>query len=261
MSTGQWWGEGENKKIVLNEEAVRVMGLTDPVGTVVRIINSHDSSDTGIESMQAYEVAGVVKDFHTMSLHNALYPAIFRQNEFSDQIFLRIVPGGEEEVIRRLTAVLPDIHPSLTDASLTPLPEIYDRLHRSENVGMKLFSLMAVVCLLISLTGVYAVAVTSTMRRRKEIAVRKIVGAEVNDITRIFFREYTLQVILAGAIGITIACIAVMHWLRSYAYRTGIPWWLLVGIMVEIVLVVLLTVLAQVLSAARSNPAEVVKSE
>lgn len=99
------------------------------------------------------------------------------------------------------------------------------------------------------------------MRRRKEIAVRKIVGAEVNDITRIFFREYTLQVIFAGAIGITIACIAIMHWLRSYAYHTGIPWWLLVGIMVGIVLVVLLTVLAQVLGAARSNPAEVVKSE
>lgn len=76
---------------------------------------------------------------------------------------------------------------------------MYDRLNYSEQAGLKMFSVLAIVCLLISLFGIYAVASAATQRRRKEVAVRKVVGARVGDIIRMFFREYTVQVMLAGA--------------------------------------------------------------
>ena len=95
----------------------------------------------------------------------------------------------------------------------------------------------------------------------KEVAVRKVVGARVGDIIRMFFREYTVQVMLAGAVALPLAYIAMSRWLQGYAYRTDIPWWLLAGVRTGVVAVVLLTVLWQVLRAANSNPAEVVKSE
>ena len=76
-----------------------------------------------------------------------------------------------------------------------------------------------------------------------------------------FFREYTLQVVVAGAIALPLAYIAMNNWLQGYAYRTNIPWWLLAGVITGVVVVVLLTVWGQVLKAANSNPAEVVKSE
>ena len=109
--------------------------------------------------------------------------------------------------------------------------------------------------------GIYAVASAATQRRRKEVAVRKVVGARVGDIIRMFFREYTVQVMLAGAVALPLAYIAMSRWLQGYAYRTDIPWWLLAGVITGVVAVVLLTVLGQVLRAANSNPAEVVKSE
>ena len=117
-----------------------------------------------------------------------------------------------------------------------------------------LFSVLGTVCLLISLFGIYAVATTATQRRRKEIAVRKIVGAEVKDIIRIFFREYTMQVIIAGIVVLPLAYYAMHHWLQGYAYRTNIPGWLLAAVLTGVIVVVLFTVLGQVLKAANSNP-------
>lgn len=126
---------------------------------------------------------------------------------------------------------------------------------------MKMFSILATVCLLISLFGIYAIATASTQRRRKEIAIRKVMGAKVSDIVRIFFREYILQVIMAGTFSLPMANLAMSYWLQGYAYRTNIPWWLMTGVMLGVIIVVLLTVLGQILKAANSNPGEVVKSE
>ena len=120
---------------------------------------------------------------------------------------------------------------------------------------------MATVCLLISLLGIYAVAVASAQRRRKEIAIRKVFGAEVTDIIRMFFREYTLQVIIACMVALPLAYLAMSHWLQGYAYRTNIPSWLLIGVVITVIIVVLFTVLGQVLKAANRNPVEVVKGE
>jgi putative ABC transport system permease protein len=70
-----------------------------------------------------------------------------------------------------------------------------------------------------------------------------------------------LQVIIAGIVALPLAYYAMFRWLQDYAYRTNIPWWLLTGVITGVVVVVLLTVLGQVLKAANSNPAEVVKNE
>jgi ABC-type transport system, involved in lipoprotein release, permease component len=251
MLIGKWWDEGINNKIVLNEEAVRVMGLSEPVGTNLRIaING---------PMEEYEVVGVVNDFHTMSLRSKIYPTIFCNNTF-EIFYISTTPGQEQEAIQRITAILPDIDIPVEGVTITPIGELYDRFNRSEQVGLQLFSVLATVCLLISLFGIYAVAVATTQRRRKEIAIRKVFGAEVRDIVRIFFREYTLQVIIAGAIALPLAYYAMHQWLQGYAYRTNIPLWLLVGVIIVLAAVVLLTVLGQIWKAANQNPAEVVKN-
>ena len=176
-------------------------------------------------------------------------------------LYLRIVPGKEMEAIRRIMEILPEVDVTLTDARLTPIGDLYDRLNRSEQVGLKMFSVLAVVCLLISLFGIYAVASAASRRRRKEIAIRKVVGAEAETIVRMFFREYTLQVVIAGVFALPLAYFTMNNWLQGYAYRTDIPGWLLAGVLTGVIAVVLLTVLGQVLRAANSNPAEVVKSE
>lgn len=257
MIEGKWLEEEQRTKIVINEEAARLMGVSEPVGSIIRMPFWED-----ISVMAEYEIAGVIQNFHTLSLRNRIQPTFFIVNDYpNNNLYIRVTPGQEQEVIKKVTAMLPGIDASLADAGLTPVSELYTRLNRSEQVGFEMFSVLAIVCLLISLFGIYAVAVAATRRRRKEIAIRKVVGAEAGSIVRLFFREYTLQVILAGTLALPLAYLVMSNWLQGYAYRTNIPLWLLAGVITGVIAVVLLTVLGQVLKAAGSNPAEVVKSE
>ena len=262
MTQGRWWNEDDKKKIVLNEEAVRVMGLEDPVGSIIRMLPDFVMS-TGENPMEEYEVTGVVNDFHTLSLRSPVQPTLFRISDLmiGGTLYIRIIPGREQEVMNRIAGLLPDIDPSLADARLTLLDDLYDRLNRPEQAGVKIFSMLATVCLLITLFGIYAVSTVATLRRRKEIAIRKVSGAEASDIISMFFREYIVMVVIAGVAAISLAYPAMIRWLQGYAYHTNIPWWLLAGVIVVVVVLVLLTVLGQVLKAANSNPADVVKSE
>lgn len=256
MLEGKWWDESQRQKIVLNKEAVRIMELSEAVGSIIQMPSPDDGS------VSKYEVVGVVNDFHYLSLRSRIQPTIFVSSAYSDNIlYIRVMPGQELAVVRQITTILPNIDTSLAEVRLTPMGELYDRLNRSEQVGLKLFSILAIVCLLISLFGIYAVASSSSRRRRREIAVRKVVGAVVGDIILMFFREYTMHVILAGAMALPIAYLIMNNWLQGYAYRTTIPWWLLLGVVIGVIVVVLLTIFGQILKAANSNPAEVVKSE
>ena len=108
--------------------------------------------------------------------------------------------------------------------------------------------------------GIYAVATASTQRRRKEIAIRKVVGAKAGDVVRMFLREYSLLVVMAGFFALPLAYLAMYRWLQGFAYRTNIPWWLLSAVIVGVVALVITTVLGQVLRSANSNPADVMKS-
>jgi ABC-type lipoprotein release transport system permease subunit len=260
MMQGEWWREGEQKKIILNEEAVRVMELSEPIGAIIRMYPLLRRA-LGDTQMEEYEVVGVVKDFHTLSLRSRIYPAIFREVFIGNNLCISVLPGHEREVMQRITAILPSMDATMADVRMTPFDEMYDRLNYSEQAGLKMFSVLATVCLLISLFGIYAVATASTRRRRKEIAIRKVFGAGVRDIIRMFFREYALQVALAAAVALPLAYYAMNRWLQGYVYRTNISLYLLVGVVVALGMVVLLTVLGQVLKAAHSNPAEVIKSE
>lgn len=257
MIAGKWLKEGQLSKIVINEEAARLMKLNEPVGSVIRMPSWED-----LTVMMNYEIAGVVQNFHTLSLRNRIQPILFVVHDFpNNNLYIRVTPGQEQEVIKTVTAMLPGIDASLADASLIPVSELYNRLNRSEQVGFEMFSVLATVCLFISLFGIYAVAVAATRHRRKEIAIRKVVGAEAGSIVHLFFREYTLQLVIAGALALPLAYLVMSNWLQGYVYRTNIPIWLLAGVLTGVIAVVLLTVLGQVLKAAGSNPAEVVKSE
>lgn len=257
MIEGDWWKEGQMMKVVVNEEAVRRMNITDPVGTVIRMPSESDRN-----VMANFEIAGVVKDFHTLSFRNQIQPIIFVPTTYKFNIlYIRTELGQAMETIKRIKEVLPTIDSSLVDAKLIPVQNLYDELNSSEQIGLKVFSVLSIICLLISLFGVYAVALASTQRRRKEIAIRKVMGAEAKDIVYVFLKEYILQVILSGVFALPIAYLAMSTWLQDYAYRTNIPVGLLFGVIVVIILLVIVTILGQIQNAANRNPADVLKRE
>ena len=209
-----------------------------------------------------YQIVGVVNDFHAPSFRESIHPMIFiPSGGFINNIYIRVMPGEEEETIHRVTELLPNIDPTLTDTKLTPITLLYEQLNQSETVGLKIFSFLAFACLLISMFGIYAVATASTKRRKKEIAIRKVLGSKAIEIMSMFFKEYTRLIIVASLIAFPAGYFTMNYWLQGYAYRIQIEIWWLVGIFICITGLVLFTIWKQVFRAANENPSEVIKSE
>ncbi len=256
MLMGKWWNEGSELRVVLNESAVRIMGLKDPVGCIIRMPWWSDP-----KVIKEYEITRIVNDFHALSFRERIHPTIFLPSGgMVNNMYIRVVPGEERNVTHRILELLPKIDPTLADTQLTPIDRLYDQLNQSEIVGLKIFSFLAFVCLLISLFGIYAVATASTKRRRKEIAIRKVVGSKASEIILLFFREYMRLIVIAGIIAFPIGYLVMNYWLQGYAYRIQIQIWWLVGIFIAITGMVLFTIWKQVFKAANENPSEVIKS-
>ena len=254
LLAGEWLRDGSGREVVLNEEAARVMGLDEPVGAVVRLDYLPEKPEC--------RVVGVVEDMHLLSFRSRIYPTLFISSPYpSNTWYLRVASGQEGEVARRLGESLPRIDPTFAEIQPTPLRTLYDRMNHSEEVGLRIFSVLAGVSLLVSLFGVYAVASASTRRRRKEIAIRKVFGATAGSVVGRFLREFVGLALVAGVFALPLGYAAMSRWLEGYAYRTAIPWWLLAGVLLAVVALVVLTVWRQVWAAANADPAEVIKNE
>ncbi len=257
MSMGRWWTEGNELSVVLNESAARVMGLREPLGSVIRMPWWSDLS-----VIKEYEVVGVVSDFHTLSFRENIHPTLFiPSGGLVNNLYIRVVPGEEGNLTRRILELLPQIDPTLADARLTPVGTLYDQLNQSEMVGLRIFSSLALACLLISLCGIYATAMASVLKRRKEIAIRKVAGSDSFEIILLFLKEYIRLIVISGIIALPIGYLVMEHWLRGYAYRIQIPIGWLAGIFIAVAGMVLFTVWKQVRKAAGENPSDVLKSE
>lgn len=257
MLMGRWWTEGNELSVVLNESAVRAMGLQAPVGSIIRMPWWSDFS-----VIKEYEIVGVVNDFHALSFRESIHPMLFiPSGGLVNNLYIRVIPGEEGNIAHHITELLPKIDPTLADTRITPIGTLYDQLNQSEIVGLKIFSFLAFACLLISLFGIYAVATASTKRRRKEIAIRKVVGSKASEIIFLFFKEYMRLIVIAGIIAFPISYLVMNYWLQGYAYRIQIQIWWLVGIFITITSMVLGTIREQVCKAANENPSEVIKSQ
>ncbi|WP_304958588.1 ABC transporter permease, partial [uncultured Parabacteroides sp.] len=139
--------------------------------------------------------------------------------------------------------------------------QILDQLNTSENASLQLFTLLALFCTLISIFGLYSISSSNMGQRKKEIAVRKVMGASAGTIVKMFFREYLVIVLIANLLALPLAWLFMQNWLQQYAYRSSISAWMYILIIFVTVILIIGTVLYQTIRAARTNPAEVIKSE
>ena len=139
--------------------------------------------------------------------------------------------------------------------------QILSELSSAEKNQLKLFTTLATLCILITVFGIYSVSQRETRRRRKEIAIRKTAGAESKEIMSMFLRDYLTLTLVSALIALPLSWLFMEQWLRNFAYRIGISWWMFAVVFLVVAAIVILTIITQVIRAANQNPAEVVKSE
>ena len=240
--------DNENK-IILNETAVKVMGLENPIGTRINMRGPNR------------EIIGVVKDFNIQSLYNDIAPmALLCRTEWVSNLVIKIKAGEEKTTLTALTNLYENFNPGLT-FDFRFLDSQYEALYRSEQRVSSLSKYFAILAIVISCLGLFGLAAFSAERRQKEIGIRKVLGQTVKQVTIMLSGEFVKLVLLAMFIALPIAYLLARDWLSQYAFKITLHagYFLMAGIVA--VLIALLTVGGQAFRAARQSPVYALKDE
>jgi len=141
------------------------------------------------------------------------------------------------------------------------MEDVFNDYFKSERALLKLLTVMTSACVLIAIFGVYSLTSLSCQQRRKEIALRKINGAEVLDIMNIFFKESLILLVAAALFAFPAGYFIMERWLQNYVKQTSMDAWIFVSIFIVVFIVIAFSTVSVIWKAANQNPAEVVKNE
>ncbi|MCB0531498.1 MAG: ABC transporter permease [Lewinellaceae bacterium] len=235
--------------IIFNEAAIQIMGMKDPIGKTVR----HYSGEK--------HIVGVVKDFHSYSLHEKVKPMfmLFRPRE-STHLMVRIAAGQEPETLTRLQELYEKINPGYA-FQFRFLDEDFQAMYVAEQRVSTLSKYFAGLAILISCLGLFGLAAFSAEQRTKEIGIRKVLGASTAGIVSLLSTDFLLLVILALLLASPLAYFFMEKWLDGFAYHISISWWVFPMVGILAVAVAFLTVGFQSLKAALADPVQSLRSE
>jgi hypothetical protein len=211
---------------------------------------------------------GVARDFYLSPTTKARPTTIYYPgSQWADRMFTSIAyryDEGKREQTEQ--AVAQWYHHEFPDQGefeidFVYMDDVFEEFFKSERALLTLLSVMTLACILIAVFGVYSLTSLTCQQRRKEIAIRKINGAEVMDIMNIFFKENLLMLVMAAVVAFPAGYVIMKRWLEGYVKQTSMDVWLFVLIFLIVLVVVIFSIVSMVWKAANQNPAEVVKSE
>ena len=143
----------------------------------------------------------------------------------------------------------------------TFLDESFNRQYESEQLFGKVFGIFAGLAIFVACLGLFGLAMFSTMQRRKEIGVRKVLGASVSNILLLLSKDFVRLVLIASIIAFPLAWWVMHKWLQDFSYRINITWWIFLAAGSTALLVALFTVSFQAIKAAIANPVKSLRTE
>lgn len=234
---------------IFNETAVKALGMTpqEVIGKEFR-------------GGGAKRVIGVVKDFHIHSLYMPIEPLMLT---FSKRYMRYISVKVQTE---NIAATLAYFENSFQQFSSYPfeykfLDDEFDQLYKADMKLGKMFGFFTFLSILIASMGLFGLAAFTAEQRTKEIGIRKVLGASVKSIVRLFSADFLLMVLLGFVIAIPIAWYAMDIWLQDFAYQIKITWWIFALAGLLAIVIAFFTVGFQSIKVALSNPVNSLRSE
>jgi putative ABC transport system permease protein len=245
----QEFATDQKEAFLVNEEAVRQMGLDDP-----------------IERQFSYEgrggkIVGVVRDFHQGSLRDPIYPLVLQiDSEKLYYLLVKLKPGAVPEILSFLESRWQQT------ASDFPfeyhfLDQTIEGFYRAEQRMGTIFRWSTFLAILISCLGLFGLAAFAAEKRTKEIGIRKVLGASAANIVKLLSKEIILLVLLANLIAAPIAYWAMTRWLENFAYRIELSVSLFFISALVALVTAIVTVSYQAIKAALTNPVETLRYE
>jgi cell division protein FtsX len=237
------------KAFIINEEAVKHMGLTDPIGKTI--------------STQPFSgpIIGVAKNFNFKPLRNEVEPMLMVASPREQYVnYIRLHPGDIPHTIGRIKKIWEKWSPD-NPFQFHFMNDAIDKMYTGEKRQGDLFQYFTILALLLSSLGLFGQASYVTQQRKKEIGIRKVIGATTPGIFRMLYLEFWNWVALANLIACPIAYFPMKKWLSGFVVRTDISVWLFLGTVIATSLVALVTVAYHTITTAMANPLQAIRHE
>ncbi len=240
----------ENGVFLVNEAAVKAAGWDSPVGRLFTPWNGR----TG-------EIVGVMKDFHLHSLHSPIDPLYIYLNPRSfSNISIKIKPNNIPATIDYLKGIMKKFSPHYP-FEYSFFDEVFDRAYHTEQRMVHIFSSFAILAIFIACLGLFGLSSFAAEQRKKEIGIRKVLGASVSGIVALLSKEIIKWVLIANLIAWPIAFFGINKWLQSFAYKIDLTVWPFLFACMLALFIALVTVSFQAVKAAATNPMDSLKYE
>ena len=240
----------DSSAILINETAAKMIGFENPIGETVAVWG-HEG-----------HVTGVVKDFvvHS-SLFEKAQPVVIGSEKigYRERIYIRLTPGKVADRLATVEAVFKKYSPEYPFEYVFADDEYIAKFDGLQAVN-SLTGFFSVVAILISCMGLFALVAFTAERRRKEIAIRKVMGASVTDLVLLLSKEYLKLTTIAFAIVTLPAWMVMQGYMNMFGYP-NIPVWMIAAVGIFMLLITLITVCSQAIIAASANPAKAIKTE
>jgi len=241
----------DSNAAILNETAVRILGFKN----VEEAINQKLGRDGG------RTIIGVVKDYHTEALNKIIEPQLMllrlnARDVYSVKIESQNIPNTINALRAKWNMYFPN-----DPFSYYFLDETFDKQYKADTQFGKAFGFFTCIAIIIACFGLLGLSAYNVLQRKKEIGIRKVFGASVQNIAYLLSKDFTKLVLIASVTAVPVAWWLMSKWLQSFAYRISISIWVFVIAGITTLIIALITVSFQSIKAAIANPVNSLRME
>jgi len=248
----------DSTAVIINETAAKLLGFKNPLTQKLYRPNGY-ASNGGFTSKE-FRIIGVMKDFNFSSMHDKVGPLVLELGEDYGRIAMRIntqnIPALISQVQNKWSSMAPG-----QPFSYTFLDADFNKIYNADQRTGKLFITFAVFAIFIACLGLFGLVTYAAEQRIKEIGIRKVLGASVQEIVAMISKDFVNLVLIAFLIAFPVAWWMMNKWLQGFAYRIDIGWWVFALAGLLTIAIALVTVSFQAIKAAIANPVKSLRTE
>lgn len=244
------------RKYLLNETAMKQLGWDSPSEAIGQQINW----SIGNFELAYGPVTGIIKDYHQESLRNQIDPLVLTVEPiWMSNILIKVATNDLEKTVANIEATWSDLFPYTLEYAF--LDELFNKLYQQDRVQLKLLSILTFIAILISFLGLVSLVAYALKTRSKELAIRRVIGANLTNLTLLIGKEYLWILLIATLIGIPTSYYFVSEWLQEFTYHIEISPIIYLLAIILIFGLLIGTIYLQTFKATEENPVRALREE
>ncbi|MGI8583162.1 MAG: ABC transporter permease [Chitinophagaceae bacterium] len=255
------YATGVNEAFIINETAVKELGFGTPEKAIGQDILWDKWIPDSVNPVKKGKVIGIVKDFHYKNLHEKVSTAVLQiYPQFVAKVAVKVKTADLASTIAFIKSAWNKFSPEYP-LDYNFLDENFDKMYKAEDKLSSLLWIFTVMAIFVGCLGLFGLAAFSAEVRKKEISIRKVLGASVTGIVAMLSKSFLRPVFIASLLAFPVAWWAMNKWLEDFPYRVNISWWVFALSAIAALVVAFITVSFQSIKTALSNPVKPLRTE